>query len=248
MSPACSSACVSMPAACIDSTSSNAKPSSRSITSTRRVTSVGCGRGTMMPRWSVCGEHAGDVEHVLGLEAEVELLDDRLGEQLDQRRRVGERGDRDAADQARREPREGGDVVAEELRDPRSLHLDHDLFAGAEAGGVHLGDRGGGDGLLVERLEQLLEGAAEVDLDHGPHVGERLGRHLVAEELELGDQLVGEEALAARDDLAELDVARAEALERHAQPAGDAGARRRPSPLEDQPARRARRRSRPACG
>ena len=38
------------------------------------------------------GEDAGDVEHVLGLEAEVELLDDGLGEQLDQRRRVGQGG------------------------------------------------------------------------------------------------------------------------------------------------------------
>ncbi len=54
MSPACSSAWVSMPAACIDSTSSKAKPLSRSITSTRRLTSVGCGRGTMIPRWLVC--------------------------------------------------------------------------------------------------------------------------------------------------------------------------------------------------
>ncbi len=53
MSPACNSAWVSMPDARIDSTSSNAKPLSRSITSTRRVTSVGCGRGTMMLRWLV---------------------------------------------------------------------------------------------------------------------------------------------------------------------------------------------------
>ena len=44
------------------------------------------------------GEHARDVEHVLRLEAEVELLDDRLREQLDERGRVRERGDRDAAD------------------------------------------------------------------------------------------------------------------------------------------------------
>ena len=43
------------------------------------------------------GEHRGDVEHVLGLEPEVELLDDGLGEQLDQGRRIGQGGDRDAA-------------------------------------------------------------------------------------------------------------------------------------------------------
>ncbi len=49
-------------------------------------------------------QHVGDVEHVLRLEPEVELLDHRLREQLDERRRVRERGDRDATDQARCEP------------------------------------------------------------------------------------------------------------------------------------------------
>ena len=54
------------------------------MTRTRRVTSSGWGRGTTTDRWSVVGQHPGDVEHVVGLEPEVELLDDRLGEQLDQ--------------------------------------------------------------------------------------------------------------------------------------------------------------------
>ncbi len=35
-------------------------------------------------------QHRRDVDHVGGLHAEVELFDDRLGEQLDQRRRVGQ--------------------------------------------------------------------------------------------------------------------------------------------------------------
>ncbi len=50
-------------------------------------------------------QDGGDVEHVGRFHAEVELLDDRLGEQLDERRRVGQRGDRDAADEVGREPR-----------------------------------------------------------------------------------------------------------------------------------------------
>ncbi len=52
-SPACSTASVSTPAACIDATSSHGMPSSRSITSTRRVTREGCGRGTIVARCSV---------------------------------------------------------------------------------------------------------------------------------------------------------------------------------------------------
>ena len=143
-------------------------------------------------------------------EAEVELLDDRLREQLDERGRVRERGDRDAADEARREPRHRRDVFADEPRDLRPLHLDDDLFAGAQPRRVHLRDRRGRDRRAVERLEHVVERAAELELDHAAHVVERLGRHPVAQQLELGDQLLGEQAFAARDDLAELDVGRAE--------------------------------------
>ena len=86
-------------------------------------------------------EHARDVEHVGGLEAEVELLDDRVGEQLDQRRRVGEGGDRDPADEVRREPRHRPQVGAHEAGDVGALDLDDDVLAGAQPGGVDLGDR-----------------------------------------------------------------------------------------------------------
>ena len=102
-------------------------------------------------------EDVRDVEHVLRFESEVELFDDRLREQLDQRRRICERRHRDATHQPGREPGERGDVVAEALRDLRPLHFDHDLFAGPQPGRVHLGDRGRGDGRLVERLEQFFE-------------------------------------------------------------------------------------------
>lgn len=42
---------VSIPAPCMPTTSSNLKPLRRCIISTRRVTSFGCGRGTMYPVW-----------------------------------------------------------------------------------------------------------------------------------------------------------------------------------------------------
>ena len=50
-------------------------------------------------------QDGGDVEHVGRFHAEVELLDDRLGEQLDEGGRVGQRGDRDATDEVGCEPR-----------------------------------------------------------------------------------------------------------------------------------------------
>ena len=84
----------------------------------------------------------------------------------------------------------------------RSLHLHHDLFAGEEAGGVHLRDRRRRERLLGELGEHRLERPAEVGFHHGPDVGEPLRRHLVAQLLELVDELVGEQALEGRDDLA----------------------------------------------
>ena len=43
---------VSIPASCMPTTSSNLKPLSRCMMSTRPVTRLGCGRGTMYPSWS----------------------------------------------------------------------------------------------------------------------------------------------------------------------------------------------------
>ena len=63
---------------------------------------------------------AGHVDHVLGFEAEVELLDDRLGEQLDESGRVGQRGNGDAPE---RLGDQAADTVCIHLRrqDPERL-------------------------------------------------------------------------------------------------------------------------------
>ena len=146
----------------MDSRSSKANPCSRSITSTRRVTSSGWGRAMMKPRWPSAAKDCGHVEHVLGLEAEVELLGDRLGEQLDQCRRVGERGDRDASDQERGQPRHDLEVRVDLGADRGPLDLDHDLglAAWSQTGGVDLGDRGRGERRRASKsVEDLLERA-----------------------------------------------------------------------------------------
>ena len=159
---------VSTPASRIPATSSNLKPSRRCITSTRRVTSAG-----MWARHDVAGlaelaQHRRDVEHVGGLDAEVELLDDGVGEQLDERRRVGQGGDRDAADEVRRQPRHRPQVVVHEAGDVGALHLDDDVLARAQARGVHLGDRRRGERRHVERGEHVVERSSEVGLDGAP--------------------------------------------------------------------------------
>ena len=98
-------------------------------------------------------------------------------------------------------------------RDLRPLHLDHDLFSGAQPGSVHLRDRRRRDRCPVESFEHVVEGAAEVELDDPAHDVERLGRHAIAKQLELAHQLLGEQAFAARNDLAELDVGRPQRAE-----------------------------------
>ena len=86
-------------------------------------------------------EHRRDVEHVGGLDTEVELLDDRVGEELDERRRVGQGRDRDPPDEVRSDPRHRPQVFADQPVDVGTLHLDHDVLTGAQARRVDLGDR-----------------------------------------------------------------------------------------------------------
>ena len=183
----------------------------------------GVGPGHDVAPLAELGEGASQVHHVLGLQPEVELLGDRLGEQLDQRRRVGQRGDRNAPHQFGRQPRHDPQVVAHQPGDRRPLDLDHHPLAGPQGGGVDLGDRGGGQRAAVDPAERLVQREAQILLDDLAHDAERFGRDLVAAELELVHQLGGEDALARGDDLPQLDVRRSQAFRGHAQAAGDAG-------------------------
>ena len=180
---------------------------------------------------------AGDVEHVPGLEPEVELLGDGLGEQLDQRRRVGQGGHRDPAHQPGSDPGHDGQVLPDEAGDLGPLDLDHDLLAGPQHRGVDLGDRRRRHRPVLEAGEDGLQGPAEVLLHHPAHRLPRLGRHLVAALLELRHERLGEDPVPRGDDLAQLDVGRAEPLGGPPQPAGEVGHRlgAAPPPLPRRP-------------
>ena len=49
------------------------------------------------------------------------------------------------------------DVGLDQLRHPGAAHLHHDVLAGHQAGAVHLGYGGRGDGLRLKAQEALLD-------------------------------------------------------------------------------------------
>ena len=155
---------------------------------------------------------AREVEHVLGLEPEVELLDDLLGEQLHERGRVGERRDRDAARPATGRATPAPQVGARRARRPVArctftttsspvtsrAACTWAIDAAASGCPVELGEH---------RLERTGPGPAWMTARTSANgSGGTWSRQL----LELVDELVGEQALAGRDDLGELDVGGAE--------------------------------------
>ena len=93
-----------------------------------------------------------------------------------------------------------------------SLHLDDDRGAVVEGRAVDLRDRRRCDRLSFEGGKDGFEGRSEVGLDDSTNEVKRLSRHLVATGDEFLHQLGGEDALAAGDDLAQLDVGRTESL------------------------------------
>ena len=103
----------------------------------------------------------------------------------------------------------GGDAAL----DVRALDLDDHVAPVEEARGVHLRDRGRRERLGVELGEELVGARAQLDGERALDVG--VGERLDAIErlLELAAVGLGEEALRRGDDLAELEVGRAEILE-----------------------------------
>ena len=214
---------VSTPAWRMPATSSNLNPSTRCMTRTRRVMSVGCGRGTTYPVWPRSRSIAATSSM---LAASTRKSSSSTIVSANSSTSAGGLAS-DATGmrpmRCRREPGHRPHVPLDRPGDVGALDLDDDLLPADEAGDVHLGDRGGGERRLVERDEDLVETAAEILLDGAADVIERLRRHLVAAALELADELGRKDAFARRDDLAELDERRPERLGGEAQPPRELG-------------------------
>ena len=86
-----------------------------------------------------------------------------------------------------RELAEELDVVGERRANVRPLYLHDDRAPVAQRGRVRLAEARGGERLVLERLEQLADAAAELLLDDLLDVGERHGADVVLQLLELLD-------------------------------------------------------------
>ena len=105
----------------------------------------------------------------------------------------------------------GGEVGVDDLLDPGSLDLDHHERTGralgvldAELGAVGLANGGRGDGLGLEDREALLQGNAELSLDHRADVFVGFGPDLVLQPGELRGDLTGQHVQPCGEELPDL--------------------------------------------
>ena len=124
------------------------------------------------------------------------------------------------------EQRQGGEVALDDLLDARTLHLDDHRLARVQSGDVGLADRGRGERLPVELLEDVLDVVTQLGLEHRSDLLDRLRLDSVLEPGQLGADLGREQIDACRRDLTELHVDAAGLLEQVSQPGS--GADRRP--------------------
>src|SRR5215211_3777952 len=147
-------------------------------------------------------ESSFEVRHGLGLPAEVEFQGERPLQIVHDRLQTY-RGF-----EARDRPKdtlECHEVGLHEASYPRVLYLDGHLPAIFKAGAMHLRDRGGGNGSVVELLEDLRECTSDLvryrPLDSRP----RLRRHAILQFREALSVSSGQEVRAGRSELGGLD-------------------------------------------
>jgi hypothetical protein len=148
------------------------------------------------------------------LEAEIHLAPDGVGEYRDRLDETQTAQRRYMHFDAFADPEEQVEVAVERRFDAGPQHLDRDLPSLRVHGEVHLRDRGGGDRLLVEAVEQLFQWPAELVLDSRSNVVEREGRQAILQLRQVGCDLLAEQVGPARQSLTQLDERRAGVLER----------------------------------
>ncbi|CAB4373060.1 unannotated protein [freshwater metagenome] len=91
---------------------------------------------------------------------------------------------------------------------------------------MYLCDRCGSEWRFIERLENLFKRCAEIFFNGGANYFKRLSRYLVTTLFEFGNEFLGEEAFARRNDLSEFDVGRSETFDGESKATGEVGTAR----------------------
>ena len=125
----------------------------------RGVTSRGWGRGTMMARWLVSARTRPTSSMFSASRRKSSSSTIVSANSSISAGGLASADDRDPPDEERGEEAHDGEVLAHELGDVGTLHLDDHLLAGAEPGAVDLGDRGGGDRGLGRTRRRSLRAA-----------------------------------------------------------------------------------------
>ena len=152
-----------------------------------------------------------------GFEAEIHLDPRRFREGFDRLHRLEPVEGAVKASDDTRQPSDQVEVAVECRLDAGSQHLDRHLLALGGHGAVHLGDRGRGDGLVVEFGEDLVEAAIELLLDGLSRLAARERGQAILQLGEIRRQLLADQIGTHRERLAQLHEGRSQLLERRRQ-------------------------------
>ena len=159
------------------------------------------------------GEVASQRRRIGGFEQQVQLVEDVSLVVGDHRLEPQPAGIAGEALKQRRDPVQQREVLLDEGFDVGPQDLDHHLDATGQRCTVHLRQGGGGEGLFIERGENLSDGFAGARLDTRDRGLCRKGRHAVLELREFVGEIRRQQVAPGGEDLAELDEDRAEILD-----------------------------------
>ena len=110
-------------------------------------------------------------------------------------------------------------IKAKQAIEPRALHLEHHLPATAQAGAMHLGQRGCTQGFGIQ-IDHLGTARPQLSLEHGLHLIKTEGRNAVLQRCQLGHPARGEDVWAGGEQLPQLDEGGAQRQQLRRQPTG----------------------------
>jgi hypothetical protein len=158
--------------------------------------------------------HGGDVA---GLDLEVELFPQRLGEALRERHRAERTAPRGSAFQRAGQPDDDVEVPLDDQPDVRPLHLHHDVLPGLQPRPVDLRDGGRRQRRGAELGEHLARSRVQLAGQDCLDLVPRRRRDLVLQLAQLLDELDRQHVAPCRQHLAELDERHAALFERQPQ-------------------------------